>query len=401
MKRILFVDDEPKLLEGLQRMLRPERRQWDMMFAAGGEEALAVMEKTPVDVVVTDMRMPGMDGASLLQAVNKRYPGVMRIVLSGHFNAESGLRAVPVAHQFLTKPCDPHKLKAAIERSSQAEGEPPDEATCRLIGAIGALPSPPRTCRLLNEALDDVESSSDQIAKIISQDVALTAKVLQLVNSAFFSLQREVTDTKTAVTFLGIDVLKQLVLSAEILKTFRPVRPIMGFSLDDFDQHSQRAAKIANRLPAVGPVADLAATAALLHDTGKLVLATRLPVQFEKALLKSIRERKPLHVCETEVFGTTHAAIGAYLLNLWGLPRPAVDAIAHHHKPQIGETPPDGLDLRALVHIADGLAHESSGASAGAGGAGIGQAGIDMDYVTALGLADRMDEWRVMSREII
>jgi hypothetical protein len=156
-------------------------------------------------------------------------------------------------------------------------------------------------------------------------------------------------------------------------------------------------------------VADLAATAALLHDTGKLVLATRLPVQFEKALLKSIREKKALHICEAEVFGTTHAAIGAYLLNLWGLPQPAVEAIAGHHKPQIGEKAgdpsgqpiADGLDLRALVHIADGLAHESALPPSPHGTPDLGGEGIDMDYVTAMGLADRMDEWRAMSREII
>ena len=149
MKRILFVDDEPRLLQGLQRMLRPQRHEWDMLFANGGEEALAVMAQTAVDVVVTDMRMPGMDGASLLQQVHARFPGAMRIVLSGQFDVEAGLRAVPVAHQFLTKPCDPDKLKAAIERSSQLTGAAvPDEATRRIVSAIGVLPSPPGVCAI-------------------------------------------------------------------------------------------------------------------------------------------------------------------------------------------------------------------------------------------------------------
>src|SRR5438105_11023321 len=119
MKRILFVDDEPKVLEGLQRMLRPQRAHWHMLFASGSEAALRLMEADPVDVVVSDMRMPEMDGARLLERVRDRYPSVIRIILSGHFEVEAGMRAVPVAHQFLTKPCDAEKLLAAIERSSE------------------------------------------------------------------------------------------------------------------------------------------------------------------------------------------------------------------------------------------------------------------------------------------
>src|SRR5215472_5276781 len=159
MKKILFVDDEPQLLEGLRRLLSPQRKDWDMRFAASGEAALAVMENTEIDVVVTDMRMPGMDGADLLTRVHHRYPNVMRIVLSGHFDVEAGLRAVPVAHQFLMKPCDPFKLKAAIECSSQLHNFLPDENTRRVISAIGSLPSPPAICITLIQAINDPDPS--------------------------------------------------------------------------------------------------------------------------------------------------------------------------------------------------------------------------------------------------
>lgn len=398
MKRILFVDDEPRLLQGLQRMLRPQRHEWDMLFANGGEEALAVMAQTAVDVVVTDMRMPGMDGASLLQQVHARFPGAMRIVLSGQFDVEAGLRAVPVAHQFLTKPCDPDKLKAAIERSSQLTGAAvPDEATRRIVSAIGVLPSPPGVCANLLEAVQKPEVSVEEIGRIINQDVAITAKVLQLVNSAFFSLPREVSDVRTAVNFLGFEVLKQLVVSAEVLKTFHPVRPIRGFSLEEFERHSQATANIVSVL-AQRSVHGVSVMAAMLHDAGKLVLATRLPDQFERALDESVSQGRPLDQCEREVFGTTHAEIGGYMLNLWGLPSEAVDAISVHHKPVGVGDPSGGLNLRALIHVADALAHEQTMAPEDLPAI---PSGIDINFLADMQLTGCIPEWRSKARQVI
>lgn len=104
-KRVLFVDDEQEVLEGLRNLLRRNRHEWDMVFALGGYEALAELSRGTVDVVVTDMRMPGMDGAQLLAQVKTVSPSTARLVLSGHAEKEAILRALPVAHQFLSKPC--------------------------------------------------------------------------------------------------------------------------------------------------------------------------------------------------------------------------------------------------------------------------------------------------------
>ena len=398
MMRILFVDDEPNLLAGLRRMLRPHRNEWEVFFAGGGQQALELMEKTPVDVIVTDMRMPGMDGATLLEHVFARYPGVMRIVLSGHFDVKDGMRAVPVAHQFLTKPCNPAQLKAVIERSSPAENTSPDEATRRVVSTVGSLPSPPKVCTALMEMIQDPEVSVEKIARLINRDVALSAKVLQLVNSAFFSLSAEVSDIGSAVAILGMDVLRQLVLSAEVMRAFSPGKPVRGFSLDAFERHSQTAASIASQLSP--PAArSLNVMAALLHDAGKLILASRMPESFEIAITESQERQIPLHEYETEAFGTTHAEIGSYLLNLWGLPEPVIDAIALHHQP--GALPPlsghsgDGPDHRTVVHVANALAHELN---LPGGGLPAVPRGIDLEFLQNCGMDQRISEWRAISR---
>jgi len=112
-KRVLFVDDEPRILDGRRRMLRSMRHEWKMSFAETGQEALAILANQPFDVVVVDMRMPGMDGVQLLSEVRKRHQ-IIRIVLSGTADREAILRAVGLAHQYLSKPCDAETLKSVL-----------------------------------------------------------------------------------------------------------------------------------------------------------------------------------------------------------------------------------------------------------------------------------------------
>ena len=362
MKRILFVDDEPRILEGLQRMLRSCRKQWEMSFAQSGDEALRLLAAAPYDVIVTDMRMPGMDGAQLLQLVRERYPGTVRIVLSGQFEADAAMRVVQAAHQFLTKPCEASKLQAVIERFCSGDEIVFDAATRGVISAIGELPPLPRTYAALVEALSNPRTSLDQVGSIVERDVAVAAKVLQLVNSAFFGLSREIATVPAAVGYLGFDVLKQLVMTAELFHTFVCERPITGFSAEKIQRHSRCVAGIAARLPVEQKQAAATSVAALLHDVGKLVLAVRLPEPFERALQKSLDENRPLYMVEESMHGATHAEIGAYLLALWGLPASIVEAVSRHHHPirAAGNT---NLTMDFAVHIADLLAHEAEGRS--------------------------------------
>ena len=368
-----------------------------MAFANSGAEALAMLGASPFDVIVTDMRMPAMDGAELLEQVQQRFPNVIRIVLSGYFERDAALRAVPVAHQFLAKPCDPEALREAVERSCSLSALMPDETVRRVVGAIGELPCLPRTCAALVEALRKPDVPLQEIGIIIEQDVGITAKVLQLVNSAFFGLLREVSSVRMAVNHLGVDTLQQLVLSVEIFRTFQVARPIAGFTLEDLQFHSQLAAAIAARMPAARSVVSAAVVASVLHDIGKLVMAVRLPARFEQALEVSAREGRPLYAVERELTGIGHAEVGAYLLGLWGLPGPIVDAVCRHHRPTAGQ-PGEELDVLAIAHIADALAQEVARPAPGDASAGCGL--LDWEYVKSIGVAEQVAGWRSMACEI-
>ncbi|HMD49975.1 MAG TPA: response regulator [Bryobacteraceae bacterium] len=359
MKRILFVDDEPRILEGLQRMLRPYRKQWEMAFANSGDEALAMLAAGAYDVIVSDMRMPGMDGAQLLELVRERYPGMVRLVLSGQFGKDAALRAVPVAHQFLMKPCDAGKLQATIERFCECDSMIADGATRRVVAAIGELPALPSTYAALVHALDEPDTSLDQVGAIVERDVAVAAKVLQLVNSSFFGLSREVATIPMAVGYLGFETLTQLVVTVEVFRTFA-CGPHMAAFVEEVQRHSRCVAAIAARLPVPRQKAGTLSVAALLHDVGKLIMATRLTGQFELALKASQDRNCPLHTLEEEITGTTHAEVGAYLLALWGLPSPVVTAVSQHHHP-VSAAADTAIDIRLALHLADMLENEAAG----------------------------------------
>ena len=390
MKRVLFVDDEPRVLDGLRDLLRRQRREWDMVFALGGEAALREIDAQPFDVVVTDMRMPDIDGAALLGHVQQRHPDTVRIVLSGQTELETALRAVPVAHQYLAKPCDRDELRRAVDRASLSHALLADESVRRAAGGAGGVPSAPALYTRLIEATTDQDTSIADIGELVESDIAMCAKVLQLVNSSFFGLGRRIASPREAVVYLGIGPLRALVLSAGAFRAFTPQRRIEGFSVEELEIHSARVARLAAELLPDRHQAEEAFTAGMLHDVGKLLLATHHPDILAQHLAAASEARRPLHVIEQQLTGVTHAEIGAYLLTLWGLPFPIVEAVAHHHAPdRLGDPTFDPL---AAVHVADLLIGEQE--QGGRDGPPV--APVE-DYLARLGLLDRGEAWRALA----
>lgn len=394
MKRILFVDDDPHAFQGLQQMQAEQNGQWEMSFAPEGETALVLLAATPFDVVISDLRMPGMDGAALLKTVRERWPSVVRIILSGKADMDDALRAVPVAHQFLLKPCDPAMLRAAIERATSLSELLNNKLLAGIVGSVQDLPVMPRAYLELRDALSNPNYSLKKVVHIVEQDVGISAKILQLVNSAFFGLPREVSSVHMAVCYIGAAMLQNLVLSAEVFHVFERGKGIKGFSFEDLHMHSQLTAKIAGSLLPASPARDAAIIAALLHDVGKLILATRSPQHFARAIEGSRVEKMPLYLVEQKLMGVSHAEVGAYLLGLWGLPSPVVEAVAHHHEP--GRIKSESLDAVGAVHIANVLANEHPVYPPAK--EPLPQQGIDAELINALGLADQAAHWEELAK---
>ena len=397
MKRILFVDDEPNVLDGLRRMLRPMRKEWEIAFAPGGEEALAILAGKHFDVVVSDMRMPGMDGAQLLSEVKQRHPQVIRVVLSGHSEKETILRSVGPTHQYIAKPCDPDQLRDIITRACALRDQLSEDALRDLVSQLSTIPSLPQTYTEIIEELQSPDASIKRVGQIVSKDVGMTAKILQLVNSAFFGLRHHVSNPSQAASFLGVDTLKALVLSVHIFSQLDNIK-IEAFSLDTLWNHSAATGALAKRIAMAEGCAeqlrDLALLAGLLHDAGKLVLAANLPERYSGVLASAEGEGLELWEAERRILTNTHAEVGAYLLGLWGLPDPIVEAVAFHHNPSacLG----DEFTPLTAVHVANALEHEADDTAEQQC-----EDRLDADYLTQLNRADRLPAWRELSAAIM
>ena len=372
--RVLFVDDEPQVLDSLRDALRPRRHEWSMAFAASGEDALDQLGRDGYDVIVSDMRMNGMDGAALLGEIERSHPTAVRIVLSGSAERDVVVRAAAVAHRFLAKPCDVEELARVVERSCALRSLP---------ASATRLPAAPRLHAELTALLRDGGATPADAAAIIERDIAMSAKVLALVNSAFFGLRRQVVDVREAAVYLGMTTLRGLVLSAHAFEGFAPDRRIEGFDLEAVQRHCLLVAQVARRLLPHGDQRDDAFAAALLHDIGLLALAADESDYLEQVIARSRETGRPLFEVELEERGVSHAELGAHLLGQWGLPDSIVEAVAYHHRP--AALPQPRLDAVAAVAIACALVDGDA----------------DPDYVAQIGAADRLDGWRAIADEVV
>lgn len=390
MKTLIFVDDEPRVLQGLQRQLHGMRQEWQMTFVDGGIKALAFMDQHPVDVVVTDMKMPIMDGAQLLTEVTKRHPNCVRIVLSGHADRESLLRLVGPAHQYLSKPCNAEELRQAISRAFSLRDLLTNERLKQLATRVRTLPTLPALHAQLTAELRKEEPSMERVGDIVARDIGLSTKLLQLVNSAFFGLSQPVSNAHEAVMYLGLATVRALVLSLQVFSQYEQTQ-IKGFSLDGLAQHSWMVSVYARRIAEAehidAKIADQCFLAGLLHDLGQLILATGMTDNYARVIEAARCQTLTIWEAEQNEFGSTHAEVGAYLLGLWGLPNPVIEAVALHHRP--ADATEASFSAVTAVHVANAFAHDAQGTHPEWPGNQINAA-----HLAKLGLEQRVDAWR-------
>lgn len=390
-RRILFVDDEPNILKGLQRSLRPLRNNWEMGFETGGRKALNRLETEAFDVIISDMRMPDMDGGQLLGQVQKKYPKMVRIILSGHADRELAMKSVKSAHQYLSKPCEKEHLVSAVNRSCSLRDLMGKKALQNVVTAIGTMPSLPVLYSRIMDALTSDKASVSLVGEIISEDMGMTAKVLQLVNSSFFAMPSHVATPVEAAVILGIDVLKTLVLTLEVFSAYKkstmdilPITTIYEHCVNT-GVIAKKIAKLEKRDKAV---TDNAMIAGVLHDLGRLILAEGFPEDYRTVMAEVKHTGCRIHEAEAEIMGVSHAEIGGYLLGLWGLPDNIVEGVVFHHKPS--ECITDRFDLCGMVHIANIMEYYERRMP----GRWERLEGVDETYLKQFGLGRRIDFWR-------
>jgi len=390
--RILFVDDDRAILDAIRDFLRPDEGLFELTFVDGAEAALAELRRAPHDIVVADLAMPGMDGAELLSRVRNEHPEMARIALCGQAERDSVLRTMPAAQQFLVKPCDAATIRATLDRTHGLGRLLTSGAIRGVAGRMERLPSVPRTYWELTEAAADPAVGVAELAEIVQRDTAMSVKILQLVNSAYFGVPQRVTSIQRAVAYLGVELLKGMALTAHVFAAMESA-PVEGFSLEELQRHSVLTAQIARRLLTTPRAAEEAFTAALVHDVGKIVVALGMPERFAELVRESAASQRPFHDVEQERLGATHAEVGAYLLGRWGLPFSLVECVAYHHRP--GAVSGGSCDLLAAVHAADALA----GAGCAAPDVHEAEGPLDLEFLERAGHAADLAWWRSVAEQ--
>ncbi len=383
MKRLLFVDDEPNVLHGLRRMFYPYRNEWELVFANSAEDALSTMEQGRFDVVVSDMRMPGMNGAELLTRCKDLYPSTVRVVLSGHADAEASMCSVAVSHQFLAKPCDPGRLRETVERACNLQALLDGACVRSRLGSVAGIPVAPTVYRELTRLLAQDDVNIDEIADVVQRDLGLSTRILQLVNSSYFGIRREIFDLSQATAYVGVNTIRDLALTFGAFEQFH--ERVSSATVTREQNHAIATAQIAKHLLAGQADADQAFLAGMLHDVGKLVLATN-PELAGRSLDNDLENVDTLE-------GVGHGILGGYLLGLWGLSYSIVEAVAFHDKP--GSFPGTrSFGLLAATHVADVLASEIEA------GTHLTEE-LDEEFLDDIGVLPEIPEWRRLASDLL
>jgi HD-like signal output (HDOD) protein len=350
---VLFVDDEPRIVDGLRRQLHGRRGNWNMRFATSGDEALRMLESRPASVVVTDMRMPGMDGGTLLRHVHRLYPQTTRIILSGQTEQVELMRDITCIHQYLQKPCDPAALTSAVERTWRLAQSVRSPVLRCAVSKLVALPPADSSHRELMNVLSREESTPAEVAQVIERDPALTAKVLQLVSSAFFGIPRRIDRVRDAVVLLGVQTIRTLATAVRLFDFVKSQFP--DPAVDKLWRASvavgERAESLARQAAAPSPVPQRARLAGTLSLLGRAVLITSVPEQFNQAFNRAERRDGGLLDSERAVFGATQDDLTAYALGIWGLADDLIAAAAHQSQPS-ALPPSEAVHPGVFVYLA-------------------------------------------------
>jgi putative nucleotidyltransferase with HDIG domain len=316
--------------------------------------------------------------------VANQHPESMRIVISAHDDQLTVAQCLMFGHRYFNKSIDLPNLASILKRIARLKHQVGSAKLKKVISGLGALPTLPRLYFQLNEAVNSPYSSLNEIADIIQQDAGLTVKLLQVANSAFFGMSRRVLTPLEAVQVIGIEVLRGIVLCVHAFKFYQD-RQIRSFSASELWNHSLQTAQAARRLAEYENLSraecDEAFICGLLHDIGKLIMAANADSDYAEVVKRSRSGNIPTDSAEQEVFGATHAQVGAYLLGLWGLPEPIIDAIELHHSLDTINTL--GFTSLTALHVAQALEPSAPRVHA-----------LNVEYLRRIGMENRIEQWQ-------
>ncbi len=312
MKTVVFVDDEISVLEGLRRSLRRRRAEWDMHYFPRAEDAVDFVKDNAIDVVVSDMRMPGMNGAEFLQAVHNLRPNAVRLALSGYADSQLILESAHAIHQHISKPADIETITSAIDRSLQLHEQINDPVLHHYVGSLSSLPSMPSVYDEIMALFAQETYTHAEIAAVIEKDIGFTATVLRIVNSDFFGHFGNIGSISDAVNMLGTETLKNIVLSENLFTQFAHTDTS---ELERLNTLTKTVSALAHKFARTAELSE--------RELDHCQLAGMVCTLGDMVILDAGEPGD--HI--------SPQMISAHLLNLWSMPDAVIEAVLHHRDP--------------------------------------------------------------------
>ncbi len=398
--RVLLLEENAGTLARLKDEFSPLSTYWDIDYADSAIGGIKMILDGPhYEVVVIDIALTSEDPVRILSAIAERFPHTIRFALTDQADDQRITRTANLAHQFIYSPCEYHTLRIQVTRAIAMREKLRRCPLRQKLHEINALPPLPT---LYREVMKEIHSSDPSVAKvaaIIAKDVAMSAKLLQVVNSAGVGLRNEVTNVTQAASLLGIQRISAMILMVEMFDLVATSDLPAGVSLDALWDHSLKVGEYAKKIAQCQTndlrSIDAAFTSGLLHDLGMLLVASNFPKELSKALAHARARKMSLLNAELDVMGATHAEVGGYLLELWGLPDALVEAITFHdfpsHLPEREyETNTANLEFAPLVavHVANYFCEEAQKAQYGCP-----ECELDRQFLEDSGLLDQLEFW--------
>jgi len=392
-RKILFVDEDQNVLDGFRAMLHMKRREWKCSFALNAKKGLEALSEEQFDVIIADMCLPDMDGASFFKKIEKIQPASIRIVLSGYSEMQNLLKSSQYAHQFLSKPCNTETLISTIQRVIDLDDILTHKSLRKIVAQINSLPAIQDLYIKIAKELEQKEPDLAQVAKLVESDIGISATLLKVVNSPFFGFYERIFSPTRAVVLLGVDALKGLILGVQLLDKI-DLSHAPGYSFNKLWEHCLQtgyfAKIIATAINNDKEFIESCFVGGMLHDVGKLVLVTQMGDLYQPLLKRARNEGGPILDYELSEMEISHAEIGAYLLGVWGFKESIVRGVYGHHKPSLcGQEASPAL----IIHIANALQHELT-----TWNPEYIFSELDMEYIESLDLTNKLDDWRTACR---
>lgn len=390
--RVLFVDDDPTGLAALRNSLSAHNPGWSVHVASTPNMAVVLAERQDFDVVLISTDAPRIVNIDPFTYFHDHFPETVRIAWlredgTRHAHAES------LAYQSIYRSAPVEFIGQIIERAAELHRRLADPQLNHLIKNVEGLPSPPRIVMQLNEALVRPNVTVNQVTDIVSQDVAIPAQILHVVNTAYFALSRTMTSIREAVAYLGFDAVRNMTLAVEMFRELTdPTNPSAVKQVEILQTHSSAVAQMTRQFITHQQDAQDAFVGGLLHDVGHLMMATYFPLQYAE-ICQRVAEGAPVLETERAILGATHADLGAYLLRSWGLPYRLVDIVAFHHEaPRFSAL---GMDAVHGVYIGEHLLAERRDVDETYWEFN-GLEDMDDEYLADLGIYERVMSWRML-----